>query len=344
MTQNPLVSIIVPVYNASMYLPRCIESIINQDYCNKELILVDDGSSDGSSEICDSYANNDKCPVYIIHKSNGGVTEARIDGYNKSQGDYVMFVDADDYLSLDALSIMSNVAEKYNADFVVTQNNIVHNACSMTKSNRSAKTGYYNRTDIIDLLNSTFLFDKGQDKSGFPLFLWGKLYKRDLLEGVLDKSKGFWYGEDIICVIEFIERALSIYVLDKPLYNYVCHDSQVTKKSTIDLWPQYVRVWEHIRGNDTNNYFKKQLPERIWSFCCSKLWLCSQSFSRKEFSETYNVVREPNIVKQLVLDKNSIIQGPANNMFKFFMRNGWGTLHYWFLHYGIIERIKRILK
>ena len=343
MKEKPLVSIIVPVYNASQFLTRCIESILSQGTCRFELVLVDDGSTDASSKICDKYINDNRCSVFVIHKENQGVTEARIDGFNISTGNYVMFVDADDYLSPDTLNIMYDTAMFNNADLVVMQNNIIDDI-SIKEFKRTARKGLYSRKDIDDLLHSTFLFDKNDNKSGFPLYLWGKLYRRAILEGILEKPKGFWYGEDIICMMAIMNRINSMYILNTHLYNYTIHRGQVTKKSIDNLWPQYVRVWDYINKNDINNYFDRQLPERIWFFCYSSLWSNAMKSSLKNFAETYNIIRKPNIVKQLVLDRNSTIQGLTNNMFKFFMRNGWCWIHYVFLRYRIIRKINRVLK
>ena len=343
MKEKPLVSIIIPVYNASQFLTRCIESIISQDTCKLEMVLVDDGSTDGSSEICDKYINDNRCLVTVIHKENQGVTEARIDGFNISTGKYVMFVDADDYLSPDTLNIMYDTAIFNNVDLVVTQNNIIYDNL-IKKFKRTARIGLYSRKDIDDLLHSTFLFDKDDNKSGFPLYLWGKLYRREILEGILEKPKGFWYGEDIICMMAIMNKINAMYILNTHLYNYSFHPGQVTKKSIDNLWPQYVRVWEYINRNDINNYFERQLPERIWYFCISSLFARAHKMKHKFFSKTYDVVRQPIIVKQLVLDKNSIIQGHVNNMYKIFMRNGWSRIHYVFIRHRIINRVKKIIR
>lgn len=341
MTQNPLVSIIVPVFKVEQYLERCVMSIINQSYNELEIILVDDGSPDRCGEMCDELALRDK-RITVIHQQNMGLPKARRSGYNISSGDYIYFLDSDDFIELDAISNLVNCTKENHVDMVVSGILID----GETKRNRTQiiRTGHYNRNDIINLLNSNFLFSKPHDCSAFPLYAWGKLINRNVMDGYFEVSTMFRYWEDVPATFFLMKKISSMTITDDCSYHYVTHDGQVTKKPTKDIWHYYADVWDYLFKNDNEKYFKKQLPERIWSFCCSKLWLCSQTLSRKEFTETYNVVREPNIVKQLVLDKSSIIQGPGNNMFKFFMRNGWSTLHYWFLHYGIIERIKRILK
>ena len=109
------VSIVVPVYNTGKYLPKCIESILNQTFADFELFLVNDGSPDRCGEICDDYARQDP-RVKVIHKQNGGVSAARNDGLAAATGDYVFFCDGDDYMPLGACELLWAEAEKTNAD------------------------------------------------------------------------------------------------------------------------------------------------------------------------------------------------------------------------------------
>ena len=112
------ISVIVPVYNVERYLKRCIESIINQTYKDLEIILVDDGSTDSSGNICDEYKKIDK-RISVIHKKNGGLSDARNEGLKVVTGTYIAFVDSDDFLDLDMYEYMQKNIEKENADIVI---------------------------------------------------------------------------------------------------------------------------------------------------------------------------------------------------------------------------------
>ena len=114
---KPLVSIIVPVYNVEKYICQCIDSILNQTYENLEVILVDDGSPDNCGKICDEYAQFDK-RVRVIHKENGGLSSARNAGLDAAKGDYIAFIDSDDYIAADMFATMLDIAIKDNADMV----------------------------------------------------------------------------------------------------------------------------------------------------------------------------------------------------------------------------------
>ena len=115
---KPLCSVIVPIYNNEAELPRCIESILNQDYKNFELILIDDGSTDGSASVCEQYANKNSNIVFI-HKQNGGAATARNLGISIAKGEYIFFVDSDDYVSNNFCSVAVDAFVKENVDIVI---------------------------------------------------------------------------------------------------------------------------------------------------------------------------------------------------------------------------------
>ena len=112
---NPKISVIVPVYKVEKYLDRCVESIVNQTYKNLEIILVDDGSPDNCPAICDAWANKDE-RIKVIHKENGGVSSARNRGIDAATGDYIGFVDSDDWIEPDMYELLADNAKKYDAD------------------------------------------------------------------------------------------------------------------------------------------------------------------------------------------------------------------------------------
>lgn len=116
---NPKVSIIVPIYNAQEKLRRCIESILKQDFTNFELLLLNDGSKDKSGEICDEYAAKDS-RIYVLHKENSGVSDTRNQAIRLSRGEYIQFVDSDDWLTPDATGLLAGTMEKQGCDLVIS--------------------------------------------------------------------------------------------------------------------------------------------------------------------------------------------------------------------------------
>ena len=115
--EQALISVIVPVYKVEAFLPKCVNSILNQTYKNLEILLVDDGSPDGSGALCDAYARQDS-RVRVIHKKNGGLSDARNAGIEAAAGDYLAFVDSDDWLEPDTYEVMLSAAERHHTQLV----------------------------------------------------------------------------------------------------------------------------------------------------------------------------------------------------------------------------------
>ena len=213
-----LFSVIVPVYNAEKYLEQCIESILKQDFSDFELILVDDGSTDSSAAICDSYANDSR--VRVIHKPNGGSVSARNAGIEASSGEYLCFADADDYIATDFLCNFQNIIEKYCVDVVAIGCTRFDENSSWILRNICAE-GYYSGIEL-DLLKSRLIYDKslGDMNLGAILFsLWSKCIKRDLFPKELPQEK-IKLGDDMMLTMPIMNRCTSVYISDYCGYYY----------------------------------------------------------------------------------------------------------------------------
>ncbi len=172
MKHNDLISIIVPVYNVEKFLPQCIESIINQTYKNLEIILVDDGSTDSSFKICNEYANKDS-RIKVIQKTNGGLSDARNKGMEICTGDYIGFVDSDDYIGKEMYEILYNDIKKYNADISICE----FKACFDDSINFDINLNSIVYNNLMALQN--LLLDKQLTSHA-----WNKLYKKDLFKNI----------------------------------------------------------------------------------------------------------------------------------------------------------------
>lgn len=257
---NALISIIIPVFNVEEYLPKCIESIISQTYRNIEIILVDDESPDRCSEICEEYAIKDS-RISVLHKKNGGVTEARISGFNICHGEYVAFIDSDDYVDSSYVEILYNNAKIYNSQISVCQ--VVKVYGDRKKIDSRSRLGYFNRKDIYTLLREGSLYDYGQKK---PTIFWGlcaKLIKRECLCGAFEVAKGYWMGEDLLSYLYILYHIESLYISSKPLYYYVQHESQSTRRGDLATWNNQIGQWNAIIQLDKNRLLQEQLPYRI---------------------------------------------------------------------------------
>lgn len=240
-----LFSIIVPIYNVEMYLDDCIKSVLSQTYDNYELILVDDGSTDNSSSICDSYMKADE-RIRVIHKSNGGLVSARKAGAAVAQGEYAVCLDSDDWIAQDHLLELSRVISAYSPDIICFdhfevdgKNNIIRNI--------PFRKGYYSKNDIVNEIYP-YLIRTEQGKA-FPPAIWAKVYKMDLYRpeqlAVDDRIK---IGEDAACTIPCIVKANNMFILDKSLYYYRRNNISMTKNKKPFSWDVPELIELHLRN------------------------------------------------------------------------------------------------
>ncbi len=321
---DSIVSIIVPIYNASRYLCRCIDSLVQQTYSNIEVILVDDGSIDGSGRICDQFAEKDG-RIHVIHQDNHGVSFSRIVGLNESTGNYVMFVDADDYIDKDAILKLITVIFNNHVDVVVCQLYDVYED-KLIKNIRPVKGTYYSY-EFNHLLESNFLFDRDEMRSGITLYLCGKLFKRSVLNDQSMKiGLGVAYGEDMLIFLDLFKHHItSITIIDDILYYYYHHPNQVTAQSISTRWPDYVAVWEKLFYlYDKDGSFSIQLPARIayYSYKSAKK-VFEEGNSRAICIDFLKRMRTENIVQSVLFRNESLFKLFCNhriNLFLFLMK------------------------
>ena len=213
----PLVSVIVPVYNTSRYLDECIQSILSQSYTRLELILIDDGSTDNSLAICQRYESLDD-RVVVISKKNSGVSSARNIGINSAKGEYILFVDSDDSICENMISIMLEKFEP-EIELVMCGYNIYESSIEDYSCVRICSSGkiIFQLNDLIPVL----------EKNWGP---WGKLYKNKLI-GDVRFDEGISVAEDLKFNMDIIKlnNPVKVKVLENTLYNYRLNDSSVMR-------------------------------------------------------------------------------------------------------------------
>lgn len=209
---NKLISVIIPVYNVSKYLHQCVDSVLKQSYKNLEVILVDDGSTDESGMICDQYALADN-RVVVIHKENGGLSDARNAGMAIARGEYIGFVDSDDYIHCDMYKVLTDLLEQNNADIAIA------NWCGFTSG--EGEKIYEERTGNIltfeNLENLEFLI-YGKNKYKISLSVWDRLYRREIIKDFIF-PKGRCY-EDVVWSTKVFYKAKKSVYIDRNLYYY----------------------------------------------------------------------------------------------------------------------------
>lgn len=204
----PLISIIVPVYNVKDYLKKCLDSICGQTYKNLEIIVVDDGSTDGSGEICDSYAQSDT-RIKVFHQPNAGQSVARNKGLSVAQGEYLGFVDSDDWIEQDMYESLYRLLEENEADIAISSHWIEKSGRAIVKYQSNSLT-VFSRDEAIRALV--------EDKR-VRNYVWDKLYKRLLFEDILFPPNRIF--EDIAISYKIFYRTKKVVMQETPKYHYV---------------------------------------------------------------------------------------------------------------------------
>ncbi len=207
MNESPLISVIVPVYNVEEYLTQCIESIINQTYTNLEIILVDDGSTDQSGKICDEYAIKDD-RIQVIHKENRGVGSARNVGLDTSKGEYVSFVDSDDYVDKNYIKILLKQMLEHNVQVSI---------CNLAITDKKNTTIRYK--DKINGVITTDIVIKKILNFELGCSACGKLYRHDLITDI--RFSDYIFGEDLEFVIKVLSMISNVFLSSRCLYYYI---------------------------------------------------------------------------------------------------------------------------
>lgn len=215
----PLISVIITVYNVELYLKQCIESVINQTYKNIEMILVDDGSTDNSSQICDSYAKND-VRIHVIHKTNGGLVNARKTGVLKAKGTYVTYVDGDDWIDEDTYEKLILECKGKEPDVIAYGMTEEYSDRSSVVLN-SISCGYYENDKIKEEIYPNILCNGVFFQPGILPNVCAKLMKLEiLLESQLNVTEGIEIGEDAVCTFKTCLNSQSIMILKLAPYHY----------------------------------------------------------------------------------------------------------------------------
>lgn len=209
----PLVSMIVPVYNAEKTIDRCVNSILNQTYKDFELILLDDGSTDASGAVCDACAEKD-VRIRVVHKENSGVSDTRNQGIAMAEGEYLQFLDSDDWITPEATSLFVRAATEYQCDMVIAD-------FYRVIGERVSQKGDIEEEGMMD--RAAYAVNMMQKPADFYYgVLWNKFYKRSIIERYqLKMDSAVSWCEDFMFNLEYVRHVNSIYALKVPVYYYV---------------------------------------------------------------------------------------------------------------------------
>ncbi len=255
---RPMVSIIVPIYNAEQYLRRCVDSILNQEYTDFELLLVNDGSTDASGDICEEYGDQDP-RVIVIQKENTGVSDSRNRALDRARGKYLQFLDSDDWITPDATRLFVRAAEEYGCDMVISDFYRVVGERLSTKGDIEEEGVLTREEFAAHMMENPADFYYG--------VLWNKLYRRDIVEEHnLRMDTDINWCEDFMFNLEYIRYAKVFYALHAPIYYYVKRKGSLasqginiskTVKMKLNVFEYYNNFYKHVLEEE--DYEKNRL-------------------------------------------------------------------------------------
>lgn len=266
MNETVKISVIIPVYNIRDYLERCVSSVTNQTYHNLEIILVDDGSTDGSDMICDRFAEQDE-RIVVIHKENGGLSDARNAGIDRASGEFISFIDGDDYIESNMYEVMIQAV----------QDDIPLVVCGIRALNSEGVclrdyVWNRNRNEVLTQRECFLAFMAG-NYNGFDVASWNKLYRRDLFENIRF-LKGI-ISEDIECLYRILDKVDKCVCVKESLYVYVQREGSITNsgfyEKQMDVLYTLRKIVTYIEMKHPDLSKAAYRFELRWLFNCWKL-------------------------------------------------------------------------
>lgn len=285
--QDPLISVIIPVYNVAPYLREAVDSAVNQTYRNLEIIMVDDGSTDGSGDICDEYASRDP-RITVIHQKNCGVSSARNAGLDRATGEYIAFLDSDDAYDLSFIRTMIDVAFRENSDIVECLHCKFYTKKKMSlsvepnaihSSYPTIKPGRYSRNEALVAL---------VDRS-LGIVVWNKLYKMKLWKNCRFSVKCI-VMEDMVANLNVFDQCNSVYLTDHLLYYYRKRPGSITT----------INSEKNIRGKVFSLHYVEKYVEAHTPEIFSEEYLIQYKQRLMRFLiRNYTYVEDPGMLKEM---------------------------------------------
>lgn len=233
--KSPMVSVIIPAYNAEKFIDRCLQSVINQTYRDLQIIIVNDGSTDNTLSILKKYEKQDS-RIILVDQENAGVSSARNNGLKMAMGDYISFVDADDWMSLNMIErLLIAFEQSENVDIVLAEFDFVESESEATENGKVEYEIWNQYDQRVEFLNNKRLTG----------MLWNKLFKADSIVNLIF-DEDISYGEDGKFVWSFFDNSNCMVVTNEKLYHHVIENSSVTYTAFSDIKYGAVYVWEYI--------------------------------------------------------------------------------------------------
>jgi len=307
-------SVIIPIHNVETYLKKCVDSVLSQDYLDIEIILIDDGSIDGSSEVCDQYKKLDN-RIKVIHQENAGVSVARNTGLNYATGDYVLFMDGDDYWNGDnILKDLEQVIIKNDFPDLIFNNSYF---CVMPRGEKLKKRYEFEPGLFNKVVGEEALLRFFTETYNFPWSVWRNVYKNKVIkENNLQFEKGITLGEDADWLFRFILKSKKNILIDMPYYCYRVNrsGSAMTFQSykNLSTYLFIVNKWLYYAEYTTNI----ELAHAIRSKLCDNYmgyFKYIYSFNKEDRAKIISQIQDSEIIKYANSPRNIQLKNDIEN-------------------------------
>lgn len=295
---NPLVSIIVPIYNVEKYLHRCMETLINQTIENIEIIMVDDGSPDNCHQLCDEYAKKDK-RIHVIHKENGGLGFARNSGLEIATGEYISFVDSDDYVTEDMCEKLYQAAKRNNADVVYGSIFYDNGFSKRIGKCVDSETIWIGEEKVKNLLLDFIATKPGKSKDTImEVSVWKAIFRRSIFNeyNIKFESERKFISEDVIFNIDYLYNCKCVVAIPDPVYYYCVNPSSLSKTFRADRFQKVKQLYVEINRRLGRIYELKEYQER-----CDRFLIARARTNSRAIVHHKNIIGRKEMKKALIM-------------------------------------------
>ena len=268
-----MISIIIPVYNSLQYLSRCIECVLNQTFKDWELLLVDDGSTDGSGELCDEAANENGTRIRVTHQPNRGASFARKIGMESSKGEFLTFIDSDDIVEDDYLERLYHAMNQYGVSIA---------ACDQVKHQEGTKL-YVDKSGEVMLLDEKAIHDRFFNYQFWGF--WGKIYHKSVFEGVYFPE--YTINEDYVVMAQLFDKYKQMAYVPMGLYHYMTHGESLShQKLSPRMFDEYYnKLWVRDFYKTNNPIYLPQAEAQLTETCIKLIRCVKQEDKGLQYAE-----------------------------------------------------------
>ena len=332
--ENDVISIIIPVFNVEKYLDECIESVLRQEYTNLEIILIDDGSTDSSSNKCDSWREKDN-RIIVVHKQNEGLGEARNTGLQYVTGKYVYFFDSDDFLSETCIKVLYETAERENADIIGSG---TYTFCDGKISVYSIPKKYrvYRDEDVVNLFLPNIIAPDPEtgDFVGFAMCISGILFSAQVLKGWRCASERFIISEDTYSFIDLCSKAKCVVELPEFTNYYRVNADSLSHKVRDDRNKQNKKFLYECRKLVDEKGYPASISTRLvfpyMSFVLADLKSIASSDRENKKDIIYSILNDKELIDNLK-DYDLRSENIKRKLIIFSIKHKWPRVAYFFI-------------